>query len=141
FCVSGKRGSSSCEEPDHADGFRAPDDRMSLFRFWKNFVGDIVTKLTVACVSPLLRPDFDRRITAAAVLFSAGCIPSVAVAAAAESQVFNLPADVASKALQQFAEQAGTEVVFATEATGRVRTNAVQGRFTTQQAIERLLQG
>ena len=108
---------------------------MSLFRIWKILVGDFAARLTVACVAPLIRPDFDRRMTAAAVLFSAGCIPSVVAAAAVELQVFDLPAGVASKTLQQFAEQAGTEVVFASEATGRIRTNAVQGRLTPQQAI------
>jgi hypothetical protein len=111
-----------------------------IFRFLKFFVGDFAARLTVACVAPLIRSDFDRRMTAAAVLFSAGCIPS-AMAATAESHVFDLPAGVAAKTLPRFAEQAGTEVVFATEATGRIRTNAVQGRFTPQQAIERLLQG
>jgi catecholate siderophore receptor len=114
---------------------------MPIFRFWKISVGDLVVKLTVACVSSLLHRDFDRRFTAAAFIFAAGCIPPAIAAAASKSHVFDLPADVASKTLQQFAEQAGTEVVFASDSTARIRTNAVQGRFTPQEAIERLLRG
>lgn len=77
---------------------------MSFFKFWKIPVGDFALKVTVACVSSVLHRDFDRRFTAAAVIFAAGCVPSEMAAAAAESHAFSIPTDVASKTLQKFAE-------------------------------------
>lgn len=116
--------------------------RRGFLTIRKNFVGDWVAKATVACVSALLHPEFGRRYaTAAVILAAAGCLPAAVAATAPKAQEFNLPADAAARTLQQFAEQAGTEVVFSTEATERIRTNTVQGHYTPQEAIDRLLRG
>jgi len=54
---------------------------------------------------------------------------------------FELPADRAGKTLRLFADQAGVEVVFAADTTGRVQTNPVRGSFTPEEALALLLRG
>src|SRR5262245_32851565 len=49
---------------------------------------------------------------------------------------FNVPADFAEVSLKRFAEQSGVQVVFATSAAGKVRTNAVKGDFMPRDALE-----
>jgi outer membrane receptor for ferric coprogen and ferric-rhodotorulic acid len=61
--------------------------------------------------------------------------------AADTAKAFDLPAGAADVALQRFAEQAGTPVVFGTEAAARIRTNAVRGSFAPADALQRLLDG
>lgn len=52
---------------------------------------------------------------------------------------FDLPPAPAERALKLFSEQSGRGIVFSTEALQAVRTNAVQGRFTVREAVDRLL--
>jgi iron complex outermembrane receptor protein len=54
---------------------------------------------------------------------------------------FNLAADTAEKSLKLLAAQSGIDVVLATEAATRVRTNAVHGKFSTMEAATRMLEG
>lgn len=63
------------------------------------------------------------------------------MAAAETLRAFDLPAAPAVKTLRQFADQSGVDVVFSTEATARVQTNAVRGSFEPAEAINLLLKG
>ncbi|MBL9202755.1 MAG: STN domain-containing protein, partial [Opitutaceae bacterium] len=74
---------------------------------------------------------------AAAALLAAG----LAFAADAPRKPFDVPADVAEASLRKFSAQAGLDVLFATRTAGQVRTNAVKGDFTPNEAIDRLLAG
>ncbi len=69
---------------------------------------------------------------------------SVALAnegAANATRNFNLPADVASRTLQQFSEQAGVQVLFPTDLVHGIRTNAVRGGFTPRAALAQMVAG
>jgi iron complex outermembrane receptor protein len=62
--------------------------------------------------------------------------------AAAPARVrFDIPAGDARPMLRQFATQAGTEIVFVVESVDGIRTNAVRGEFTPDDAAARLLVG
>ena len=54
---------------------------------------------------------------------------------------FDLPSDAAERALKSFAAQSGLEVLFVTDVTENVQTNAVKGEFTPRVAIDRMLAG
>ncbi len=54
-------------------------------------------------------------------------------------QAFNLPAGEAGQTLKQFAAQAQREIVFAPENVAGLTTNAVQGEFTPQAALDLML--
>jgi outer membrane receptor protein involved in Fe transport len=58
-------------------------------------------------------------------------------------QVFNfdLPADVLERTLKQFADQSGLEVLIPSEPLARVPTQAVRGKMTALEALERMLAG
>lgn len=56
-------------------------------------------------------------------------------------KTFDLPAAAAERALKTFADQSGVEVLFVTDVTKNVQTNAVKGEFTPRVAIDRLLAG
>jgi iron complex outermembrane receptor protein len=60
-------------------------------------------------------------------------------AAEGRRRSFALPADEASRALNQFAAQSGEQVIFLLNQVRGVRTNAVNGSFTAREAIERLV--
>jgi len=60
-------------------------------------------------------------------------------AAAQAPRAFDVPAGTADQTLRKFSEQAGVAVVFATDSSGSVRTNAVIGSYTTAEAISLLL--
>ena len=62
-------------------------------------------------------------------------------AAESAKKSFDLPADAAERSLKAFSTQSGLEVLFVTEATQNVRTNAVKGNFTPREALERMLAG
>jgi iron complex outermembrane recepter protein len=64
---------------------------------------------------------------------------SLPLHAAAGPKSFDLSADIAENSLREFAAQSGTEVVFATSTSGKVRTNAVKGRFTPREALNRMV--
>lgn len=54
---------------------------------------------------------------------------------------FNIPAQPLTNALNQFGRQSGLQVAFPAEASQGVRSNAVVGSFTPQEALAQLLQG
>lgn len=54
---------------------------------------------------------------------------------------FSLPADSADQAIRRYSEQSGVPVLFPSEITRDVRANAVEGRMTAQEALDRLLAG
>jgi hypothetical protein len=62
-------------------------------------------------------------------------------AAAPLTRYFDLPAGTAEKSLKQFSEQAGKEVLFATQIAKAVRTQPVKGEMTARDAIDRMLVG
>ena len=57
------------------------------------------------------------------------------------SHNFDIPAQPLTRALAQFGRQSGLQVVFPAEVSHRVRSTAVMGALTPQQALSRLLQG
>ncbi|MDT4288931.1 TonB-dependent receptor [Methylomonas sp. MO1] len=60
----------------------------------------------------------------------------------AESEInFAIPAAPLADALLQFSEISGVKVFFSSQLTERLRANAVQGRYTPQQALHKLLDG
>ncbi len=61
------------------------------------------------------------------------------LAAKADTKQLDLPAGPADKTLREFSVQSGVPVVFGTETAAQVQTNALQGRFTTAEAMDRLL--
>lgn len=64
-----------------------------------------------------------------------------ALAAEPIKQQFDLPADTAERALKKLSAQSGVEVLFATEMTAGVRTQAVSGRHTALEAANLALAG
>ncbi|MBI5380599.1 MAG: TonB-dependent receptor [Opitutae bacterium] len=54
---------------------------------------------------------------------------------------FDLPPAYAAQTLRQFAEQSGLEIIFSSENTAQVKTNAVKGTYSPKEAIELLLTG
>jgi len=66
---------------------------------------------------------------------------AVSAAAAETARRFDLPADLAERALKTFALQSGQEVLFTTATAANVRTNAVRGEHTPREAITRMLAG
>lgn len=80
--------------------------------------------------------------TAVAVVTAVAWAPAGRAAEpGAARRAFILPAERAGRTLRLFADQAGVEVVFAAETTGRVPTNPVQGSFTPEEALAALLHG
>ena len=91
--------------------------------------------------SPIDRPVSLRRGPhfTLAVLLAALFVSGGAGAAEQTARLFNLSADTAAKALRRFTEQSGIPVLFGTETAAQVRTNAVQGEFTPDEAMARYL--
>jgi len=54
---------------------------------------------------------------------------------------FDLPADSAEISLRRFSVQSGLSIMFPTETTRGIRTQAVQGAFTPREALDRMLAG
>ena len=79
------------------------------------------------------------------VLALAGCIAAVipppARAAEEAARDFDVPAGDAVATLRQAAQQGGFEIVFPTEAVRGVTTRAVRGRFTPNEALNRMVAG
>jgi outer membrane receptor protein involved in Fe transport len=86
-------------------------------------------------------PRSPRRLLRAAACALALLAPSAALAAAPAPKTFDLPADAAETSLKRFAAQAGTEVLFTTEAVARVRTAPVKGTLAPAEALARMLAG
>ncbi|MDB6170301.1 MAG: hypothetical protein JWM88_3165 [Verrucomicrobia bacterium] len=79
-----------------------------------------------------------RRVFAAFVLtFLVGFLP----AADLPRKAYNLPADTAEKSLKRLAEQSGREILFPTDAVEGVRTRAVHGEMTPEEALDAMLTG
>jgi TonB-dependent receptor len=60
---------------------------------------------------------------------------------AAEKKPFDIPAGTADKALKAFTAQSGSEVLYSAEMARGVKSNAVKGEFTAQEALQRILAG
>ena len=72
-------------------------------------------------------------------LFAAALAFAGSALAATATTNFDLPEDSAEKSLKRFSEQAGTEVLFASELVRGVRANRVTGEIPPREAIDRLL--
>lgn len=71
------------------------------------------------------------------VVFS---LPPVAAAPAENPrQTYDVPAGAAADTLKMFSEQSGRGMIVGAAAIEGVKTNAVKGRFTAQEALERML--
>src|SRR5258708_7318420 len=82
-------------------------------------------------------PAFFARFAGAA--FGLLVLAGPALAADAPKTTFNLPADLAEKALRRFSEQSGLEVVFPSGVAKDVRTKAVKGEMPARQALDAML--
>ena len=94
--------------------------------------------------APLRFPGRCRGLLHRAAVGLAGCLAACALALAAPVESrrdFNLPAGSADQTLKQFSTQAGVAVVFATDSSMRVQTNALTGSHTPAEAISLLLAG
>jgi outer membrane receptor protein involved in Fe transport len=60
---------------------------------------------------------------------------------AADTKPFDLPAAAAEKTLRAFSTESGLSVVFPSDITLNVRTQALKGNFTPREALDRLLVG
>jgi iron complex outermembrane recepter protein len=60
---------------------------------------------------------------------------------AAVAQSFNLPAGDAETSLKRFSDETGQQVIFPTRLVRGMRSHAVQGHFTPDQALQELLKG
>lgn len=75
-----------------------------------------------------------------------GACASVALTAPAHAQQqqqvqFNIPAQDTASALNEFSRQAGVQILFPYDVAARTNAPAVEGSFTQQEALSRLLQG
>src|SRR5688500_20249563 len=66
---------------------------------------------------------------------------SLALGAQPVRKNFDLPGESADVALRKFSQQAGQQILFASEIAEGVRTNPVKGEFTALEAANRLLAG
>lgn len=80
-------------------------------------------------------PPFPRRVFAFACLMFA----AVALCASEPVRPFAIPAGEAAQTLKQFAQQAHREIVFSPATVAGVTTNAVQGEFAPEKALEAML--
>ncbi|MBV8804779.1 MAG: TonB-dependent receptor, partial [Sinobacteraceae bacterium] len=87
-----------------------------------------------------------RGALATTVLLSLGCLASSAVwaqtaASGAKTQTYHIGAQALSTALQQFAAQSGVQLLFSESDVAGMKTAGLQGSFTKDQALQRLLAG
>jgi outer membrane receptor protein involved in Fe transport len=89
-----------------------------------------------------------RGALATSVLLGLGCVADgVAMAQAgtaatdAQTRTYNINAQTLGTALQEFAAQAGLQLLFSESDVAGMRTGGLQGSFTKDQALERLLAG
>ena len=85
--------------------------------------------------------DFSRaglRALATGIIMVAAASASAA-ASAERSQRFDIPAQAAADALNEWARQAGTQIVFAYDDVQGRRTSAVRGDFTPRAALQQLI--
>lgn len=92
-------------------------------------------------------PRWMLRLAIVLLLMATGTAPVVAAASAqvrSQSNVarpFRIPATEASEALELFAEQANTSIVYLVAHVQGVRTNELRGDYTPREALRRLLTG
>ena len=67
--------------------------------------------------------------------------PIQAEPAEASAITFNIPQQKLIPALTKFAEQTGVQLLYSAELAEKLSAHAVNGRYTTQQALEALLAG
>jgi iron complex outermembrane recepter protein len=82
------------------------------------------------------RTPFRLRVTLAMLL-----VPAALAAAQGEKKSFAVPAGSAEKTLRLFSAQSGLPVLFPTDVTNGVRTQAVRGEFPPRQALDLMLSG
>src|SRR5579864_7455218 len=87
-----------------------------------------------------------RGALATTILLSIGCLASSAVwaqteASGARTQTYHISAQALSTALQQFAAQSGVQLLFSESDVVGMKTTGLQGSFTKDQALQRLLAG
>src|SRR5262245_54844762 len=89
------------------------------------------------------RPTPDRscfwRALACLLTFVSGALTGFAESAA--RRAFDVPAQRAESALKLFSDQSGQGLIMNPKSVGDIRTNAVKGEFTPQEALEKLLAG
>src|SRR5882724_6030857 len=85
---------------------------------------------------------------ATSVLLGLGCVAggtalgqAGTAAGDAQTRTYNISAQTLGTALQEFAAQAGLQLLFSESDVAGMRTGGLQGRFTKDQALERLLAG
>lgn len=86
-------------------------------------------------------PYFSTIVRGRASSLSALALAAVAHAAAADQGVvaFDLPAQSLAEALDQLAKTANTKLIYADSMVKGLRADALQGRFTVHQALEKIL--
>ena len=80
-------------------------------------------------------PSYCRR----AATFVSGAAVAISVPAAAQTRNFDLLAQPASRAIPAFAKQAGIQLLARGDIIRGIRTNAVRGSYTVDEALEQLL--
>jgi hypothetical protein len=85
---------------------------------------------------------------ATAALLSLGCVVGEAAvsqpgatASDARTLAYNIGAEALGTALQEFAAQAGLQLLFSESDVAGMRTNGLRGSFTKEQALGQLLAG
>lgn len=73
------------------------------------------------------------------VLFVSVLIGCVIAQADAPRQSFNLPAGAAEPSLKRFSDETGQQVIFPTQLVRGLRTHAVRGQFTPDEALREML--
>jgi outer membrane receptor protein involved in Fe transport len=89
-----------------------------------------------------------RGAVATSALLSLGCVVGEAAvsqpgatASDARTQAYNIGAEALGTALQEFAAQAGLQLLFSESDVAGMRTNGLRGSFTREQALAQLLAG
>ena len=82
-----------------------------------------------------------RTLRVCIAFLSCALATSFSFAAQPARKSFDLPSDSAERALKQFSQQSGVQVLFASEIAEGVRTNAVKGELTPLEAAHQLLAG
>ncbi|MBL9206715.1 MAG: TonB-dependent receptor [Opitutaceae bacterium] len=72
-------------------------------------------------------------------LFASLCLAAVSAAPDAARRTYNVPSGEATQALKLFSQQSGRGVIVSAEVAGAVRTRAIQGEMTAQEAIDQML--
>src|SRR5215471_8521022 len=99
-------------------------------------------------IDALTRRKHWRCALATSVLLSVGCLAGGAPRAQTQTtaidtrtHTYSISAQTLSTALQEFAAQSGVQLLFSESDVAGMRTAGLQGSFTKDQALERLLAG